>query len=330
MAETILRQWVILNLLPTHPKVLSTSEIHARLVADGYVISPRTIERDLVSLSNLFPIGREDQCKPYGWYWIKDTLFELPGLTPPMALTFYLASRHLEQGFPHAMLNQLRPWFKRARVCLEAVNGPLSRWGDKIHVANKGLDLLPSVLNDAVMETVYAALFSEHQFDGVYRPRGREPRTYRIHPRGLVLRSGAVYLVATLGNYNDIKMLSLNRLESATLTDEAIRPLPGFKLASWAQSGALNILVSETPIALELSCHPEAIRHLQETPLSVDQAVTEPDAEGRVRLCATVKDSLDLRWWIRSQGSQVIVLKPPELREEMRRELEAALVGYGD
>jgi predicted DNA-binding transcriptional regulator YafY len=328
VADTILRQWVILTLLPKQPRVLSTREIHSRLIVDGYDVSARTIERDLVSLSNLFPIGREEKSKPYGWYWTRDTLFELPGITPQVALTFYLASRHLEKGFPRTMLSQLKPWFKRAQICLEAVNGPVTRWAEKIHIANKGLELLPPVLDETVMEVVYAALFSERQFEGMYRPRGREPRAYRIHPRGLVLRSGAIYLVATLREYTDIKLLSLNRLESATPTEEPILQLPDFNLAQWVKSGALNIPVSDVPINLTLNCHPDAIRHLQETPLSVDQTITEPDSDGRVCVRATVIDSLDLRWWIRSQGSQVIVLEPQALREEMKRELEAALGWY--
>lgn len=59
-----------------------------------------------------------------------------------------------------------------------------------------------------------------------------------------------------------------------------------------------------------------AARHLQETPLSVDQRIVDED-DGRVRLSATVNDISLLRWWLLGFGASVEVLEPAALREEM-------------
>ena len=55
--------------------------------------------------------------------------------------------------------------------------------------------------------------------------------------------------------------------------------------------------------------------HLTETPLSANQKmVNKPD--GRVEVTATVKNSLQLRWWLLSFGEYVEVIKLKALRNE--------------
>jgi len=50
-------------------------------------------------------------------------------------------------------------------------------------------------------------------------------------------------------------------------------------------------------------------------PLSVDQQVAQLDAS-TYQLQATVKDTLQLRWWLRSFAADVEILEPLFLREE--------------
>lgn len=76
--HTIARQWQLLKLLPgRHPGVSST-QLQAALKTAGYTTSKRTVERDLVELSALFPLQCNSKGIPYGWYW-------QPGLSPSQA-----------------------------------------------------------------------------------------------------------------------------------------------------------------------------------------------------------------------------------------------------
>lgn len=66
--------------------------------------------------------------------------------------------------------------------------------------------------------------------------------------------------------------------------------------------------------------------YLSETALSEDQTLQEDDKG--FQLTATVSDSWQLRWWIRSQGAGIVVVEPVELREEIFDGLRDALNSY--
>jgi predicted DNA-binding transcriptional regulator YafY len=61
---------------------------------------------------------------------------------------------------------------------------------------------------------------------------------------------------------------------------------------------------------------------LSETPLSLDQQVTRIDVS-TYQLQATVKDTLQLRWWLRSFAADVEVLAPLSLRAEFLKTTKA-------
>ncbi|WP_028693592.1 WYL domain-containing protein [Pseudomonas cremoricolorata] len=70
--HTIARQWQLLKLLPSqHPGTTST-HLHRALSEAGHSTSKRTIERDLNELSALFPLRRNDQGTPFGWYLLPE------------------------------------------------------------------------------------------------------------------------------------------------------------------------------------------------------------------------------------------------------------------
>lgn len=69
MSGALVRQWKILALLPKHPRRIDTSTLASRLAERGISVHPRTIQRDLVSLSELFPIVADERSKPFGWRW---------------------------------------------------------------------------------------------------------------------------------------------------------------------------------------------------------------------------------------------------------------------
>jgi predicted DNA-binding transcriptional regulator YafY len=54
---------------------------------------------------------------------------------------------------------------------------------------------------------------------------------------------------------------------------------------------------------------------MQETPLSDDQKIVTKH-DGHKQVTATVKNSLQLRWWLLGFGEYVEVIKPKFLRDE--------------
>ncbi len=69
MGSALVRQWLVLSMLPHPPRRLDAATIEARLRARGVEVHRRTIQRDLVELSRIFPIVADLRSKPYGWRW---------------------------------------------------------------------------------------------------------------------------------------------------------------------------------------------------------------------------------------------------------------------
>jgi predicted DNA-binding transcriptional regulator YafY len=66
--------------------------------------------------------------------------------------------------------------------------------------------------------------------------------------------------------------------------------------------------------------------HLTETPLSDDQHITT-DGDKHL-LSATVADSWQLDWWVKSMGAQIEILQPASLRTSIINDLQQALDNY--
>lgn len=72
MSATILRQWLVLTMLPRPPRRIDTGSIEARLRERGIEVHRRTIQRDLLELAEVFPIVADERARPYGWRWSDD------------------------------------------------------------------------------------------------------------------------------------------------------------------------------------------------------------------------------------------------------------------
>jgi hypothetical protein len=123
--RTLSRQWLTLRLIPRHPRRITARDLQERLVADGYKVTKRTLERDLQALSTLFPLVCDDRERPFGWNWQKDApMFAVPGITPAEALALKLVEQHLHFGLPRSLADVLDPYFCAAEGVL---SGPSQR-----------------------------------------------------------------------------------------------------------------------------------------------------------------------------------------------------------
>lgn len=65
----LIRQWLLLTLLPTKPRRVDAATLEERLRSRGLRVHRRTIQRDLVELATVFPLVSDERSKPYGWRW---------------------------------------------------------------------------------------------------------------------------------------------------------------------------------------------------------------------------------------------------------------------
>ena len=318
MADALYRQWLMLNAIPRAPRKIDTPTLERRLAQKGFSVTRRSIQRDLIALSTLFPLVCDDATKPYGWSWLKSAdVMDIPGMDPHTAVTFRLVEDFMSPLLPRSTLDFIKPHLDRAKKVLSAIpKMELSAWPGKVRIIPNGQPLLPREISPAVLSVVYDAVLSKRQFVAHYRVRGaRQGKDYDVNPLGLVFRAGLVYLVCTLWDYDNPVQLVLHRMLRATITDRPANCPAGFDLDSYIRTGGFGFLLDEKPMKLVLKFDTQAAVHLLETPLSDDQKVVEKQDTLVVR--ATVPDTLFLKKWILSFGADVEVLAPKAYRKEI-------------
>lgn len=328
MQDTFIRLLLILQALPAFPRKANTSGIHSHLAAAGHDVSLRTIQRDLIKLSESLPIA-SDNGKPVGWCWSKDArIMNLPALDPHAALVLQLARTHLERLLPATTLDHLTPQFRQARETLDQYGNGLRKWPDKIRVLPRGPEQATPTIRSDVQSVIYDALLREKRARVSYRKNlAQTAKEYEINPLGLIVRDRVSYLICTMGNFTDLRQLAPHRMQSAELLDTPATCPEGFDLDAYIRQGEMGFPTGDT-LALQVAFTPTAAVQVRECPLSVDQTVTEGETEeDDVLITATVLDSMELRWWLLSFGDEAEVLEPLELRAWFG-EVAGNLVGY--
>lgn len=323
--DTILRYFEMLRFIPKEPGSISTPDLLKKLQDEGYRIDIRTVQRDLnkLSASGLFPFTSSEDSKPLCWFWPKDApRLQLPLMTADEALTFKLVETFLEPLLPPSIRSHMAEYFKLAGNTLQA--SPLACWIDKVRIIPNGLSLLPAEIDAVVLPVIYEALLKNCRFEATYQGRRGEVKIYDMNPLGLVFRDNVIYLVATVGDYPDIKQFALHRFQHAELSQTEISIPAGFTLDGYIAQGefAYPVASSHQDITLKIKITRFMKMHLTESPLNKDQHITELD-DDRYRLEAIVKDTDQLRWWIRSFSTHIEVLEPLELRAKFAQEAQA-------
>lgn len=327
--EAIRRQWSLLRAVPRHPRRTSVAGLRAALAQDGFAVTKRTVERDLVALSAWFPLERDERSVPHGWCWAAGApRMSVPGMSNDEALTFALVEQQLKLALPAATLRHLAPYFREARHHLDSL--PTARkargWLDKVRTIPPTQPLLPPTVDARVQETVYQALLDSRALSLRYGKRGGEAavRYAEVHPLALVQRGPVVYLHCLVADRPDrpLRTFALHRISAATALDVAVSPPPGYSIDAEIGKGTWGF-GDGSVIDLVAVFSAERGEHLFETPLAKDQKL-ERLRDKRIRLEARVADTPQLLWWLRGFGNAVVVLMPADLRRRLARTGENA------
>lgn len=328
--DTLLRQWQMLRMIPRYPQKITARDLYEKLQAEQFDVTKRTVERDLLSLSEMFPLVSDEREKPYGWSWSKDApVFNLPGLNQTEALTLAMVEQHLNTLLPSSTLQQLQPYFSAAKQHLS--NIPKSErarsWLNKVRTVPPSQPLLPPNIKPAVQQVVYEALLADRQLEIKYLKRGQDNAVeYRIHPIAAIQRGHITYLYCRFADYEDLRTLALHRIQAATMLDEKANVPTGFSIDDEISHGKFGF-GSGADITLEAIFYNGAGDHLFETPIASEQTLTDLD-DGAVRLVATLPNTLQLSWWLLGLGDGVEVVKPKALRNQIATTIDKMQVRY--
>ena len=317
MADPLLRQWEMLKLIPRERKT-TVKELQNKLEGLGYSVNRRTLERDLDRLSIPFAIEADTRSKPYVWrYALNMHPANIPGLTSSEALTMVLLETYLKTLLPVAIADNLASHFSAARhsLSVEHSDSKLQSWLKKVKVLSPGQHLLAPTIDPSIQRTVYNALMQGYQLEMDYlAANSTEAKHYgSVHLQGLVQYGSVIYLVVTINDHSDLRLLVLHRIQKVALKEVPLSPLENFDLQTYIDQGGFGFGETSVPIELVALFKNGAGHHLIETPLAVDQQIERLDPQ-TLKITAEVLDTPGLQRWLSSFGPDVEVLSPELLR----------------
>ena len=324
---TLARQWELLKLLPSRRPGATARELRKKLEDAGHTVTKRTVERDLLTLSVVFPIESNEKSKPYGWHWFPGAQINFPGIDLAEAVSLGLLEDLLRQLIPPGFLQALEGRFNAARAKLEALpQNPYAQWSDLVRYVPPGQPLLNPVIKTEILTTVQDALLRGRQLQVSYAGfQTCSPKDLLLHPLGLIQQGARSYLLATTFDYQLPVYYALHRLQSATVRAETAFRRDGFSLTAFLATGGAPF-GPQNEIKLKAVLGEDLAAILRETALSPDQTITLRDS--KIILTATVMESWQLHFWILSQGASITILQPAALRKTIIARLQAALTNY--
>jgi predicted DNA-binding transcriptional regulator YafY len=286
-------------------------------------MSKRTVYRDLRALEDEIgvPVWSED-----GRWGVESGAFLPPlRLTVPEAMAVVISARlmtryadtydpdlgaafqKLEEGLPAA----LRDHVERTLEILSR-----RRFDERVHRAVR--DLTRAWAERRVVTFLYT---------GAYGP-DREPRRARVRPYLLEpsVQTHALYLIGHDEERGGMRTFKVDRMTEVAVAAETFEP-PEEGAMEELLGRAWDIIADQPEVEVVLRFAPGVAARVREATWHPTEQVTiEPD--GWLRWSARVSGTIEIRLWILSWGSDVEVLSPASLREDVAGTLRQALERY--
>lgn len=348
---TLERRVEILRMLPSQDSGLpglTVKEMKARLPSHLQHVSPRTIQRDLEHLQssgswNAQGIKLYDEADPLDGrgrrFWhakeSKTLLFRTPSDEDLTMLT--LVEKEMALLLPPTVLAAVSPYLTFARDSAKKNTSNRSKvYSERLLVEPAGVQQIPPSIDSSHLQEITEALFKEEKLEIGYAAskHGYQPKTYIVHPIGLV-KKGLLYFMVLVKD-EDINAKNLLDKTQTFRIDRVIRvtrlrhdPVSP-KLPSLADVKAAGKTMAFSEGLISLTLHIPNTKEckytydkLTEAPLSIDQVITAGD-DG-YKLTATVYKSMEPDLFLLGLAHQVRVVSPVTLREEVRRRLAMAI-----
>ncbi len=289
-------------------------------IAEACGVDRRTIYRDLELLSDAgVPIWQAD-----GIYGIvRDQYLATIRLQFNEAVALYIAarllSRHSDEHNPHIV--------SALHKIASAFPDPLA---EHIHRTADSVGDRPQNGEFArILETISASWAENKKVRVWYR----SPRSGNLHPRDISPYAiepsitGGMYVIGFDDWAGTIRTFKLERLERAERLSATYDIPPSFELGQHL-ANAWSIMAGEETEEVRLLFSQQAAAFIQERTWHTSQHV-ELQPDGRLLFTVHVSDPREMRPWVRSWGSEVEVLAPASLREDIAAEATRMAQLYG-
>jgi len=304
------------------------SSWNAPRLAEYFDTGRRNIHRDLKILEHAgVPFYYDPDFGQGGGYRIKpEFFFPNIGLTDQACLDLAIITLITK--------SQAIPLLHDVSEVRDKVFSTLSRkQQDLIEIASDLFDVLSLGMAEhghcrSAMLTIQKALLSGKQLDASYlTPHEGRPKRIRIEPRRVFLCSQAWYLVARDCADREDKLYRLARFRSIKIVDKpAGCGCEGFSLREFL-GNAWTVHRGDREYHVEIRFDRRTAPLVMETKWHGTQEI-EPHTDGAITFHATVSGLDEIKFWVLHWGPGATVIKPRELREEVKTLLKSCLDLY--
>lgn len=169
------------------------------------------------------------------------------------------------------------------------------------------------------MDGLQKALLHQYRIRLEYAKKsGRDSEMYEIDPYTLVFHKGGMYVLGLAHNRAGMRLFALERIRGLEVTRQRFDIPEGYQ-PEMHFSSAFG-LVQDTNMRVQVRFSAEVAHTISERIWRPGQKITS-DHSGRVTLEFEAAGEKELVAWILSYGMHAEVLEPPELRQEVKRQV---------
>jgi len=316
--STIIRQISMLKMIPKYPAFVLTKDLYQRLIDEGFTVTKRTVERDLLKLSDVMGLRSGDSPEGYKWAYENHVRELLPALSPNEALLLLQAKEFLSHIMPVKSLLALEPRFNKAAETL-AERSQFKGWQKKVHIA-PNVSLIQTHISEEYRETVYNAVLKAEQLKIKFTRNSGVQLDTIVNAHGLIIKEHMQYLVHSRGELPNklrlIKLPNIIEVENNYTDNQACSE----DVEKFIHSNSASFKLSAKPIKVKLKIAGPARLLLENSKLSEDQIIEyfkgHEDHECGL-LTATTDFTHDFVHFILGYGKWVEVLEPQSLIDEL-------------
>lgn len=152
-----------------------------------------------------------------------------------------------------------------------------------------------------------------------------EVRSYIVHPLKLVEYRGGLYLFVILPDYDLLRLVSIDRIDSILILDSTFTHPADFDADKLLASSF--DLTYDDPVTAVIRFSRKIGPSIKARRFSISQSI-EKDKDGSLILTISTSGKKDLLRWILSFGSEAEILSPPDLRALAFKELSHSVDVY--
>ncbi|MFS1424372.1 helix-turn-helix transcriptional regulator [Shewanella sp. 10N.286.48.B5] len=319
--KALIRILTMLKIIPVAPKWILTKDIHRHLCDQPEMeVTRRTVERDLMELTNIFGLTFGDSPEGYKWSFSYDSPYQfIPSIGIEEALSLKMVQTHLHNFLPSQTFEKLSALFIKSDHILRQKSS-LAQWPNLIKEIPSSLSFKPINVDQVVINNIYTALLEQKCLEIRYHKKNK---FYRIKPVGILVRDCKLVLVCQYEGYENLRNLLVHRIHEAIVTNE--KHQLSIDLQSYINKQAVAVSLSKKNIKLVIEVKGYVKGLLTENTLTESQKLTHlNDTWARVQ--ADVPYNLELENWLQSQIQHIKIIAPISIKERIIKKLNEAIV----